>query len=222
MTAKRLVLFDLDGTLIDSAGDLHHAINIMLAAFSLEPLTLAAVTGMIGNGVPTLVKRALAAREATETVDHGAAMAKFNAAYDADPTTLTRVYPGVIETLDRLKAAGIAMGLCTNKHADSSRHILAEFGLDGYFSELIAGDSLPYRKPDPRVLTETLTRLELSPTEAWMIGDSEVDAATAEGAAVDFVLLTYGYHHGPVEQITARHRIDRFDELLAILLPGHG
>ena len=214
---KRLALFDLDGTLIDSAGDLAAALNKMLAAYGREPLSLAEVIKMIGNGVPTLVERGLAARPG-EPVEHGEAMAKFNAAYDAASMVLTRVYPGVIETLQRLKATGLAMGVCTNKHADSAQHILQTLGLAPFFPELVAGDSLPYRKPDPRVLTLTLARLGLTTEEAWMIGDSEVDAATAESAGVDFVLLTYGYHRGPVEAIPARHRLDRFADLAGILI----
>jgi phosphoglycolate phosphatase len=214
---KQLILFDLDGTLIDSAADLRAALNKMLAAFGREPLPLPDVIGMIGNGVPTLVKRGLAARPG-EPVDHAEAMARFDAAYDAAPMELTRVYPGVFETLDRLKATGVAMGVCTNKHADSARHILAELGLAPYFTELVAGDSLPFRKPDGRVLTETLKRLGLPVADAWMIGDSEVDAATAESAGMDFVLLTYGYHHGPVDKIPARHRLDRFADLVQVLL----
>ena len=214
---KQLVLFDLDGTLIDSAGDLRAALNKMLAAFGREPLPLPDVIGMIGNGVPTLVKRGLAARPG-DPIDPADAVAKFNAAYDAAPMDLTRVYPGVTQTLERLKAAGMAMGVCTNKHADSAKHILAELGLAPYFTELIAGDSLPFRKPDPRVLTLTLKRLGLSVADAWMIGDSEVDAATAEAAGMDFVLLTYGYHHGPVDQIPARYRLDRFADLVDVLI----
>jgi len=124
----------------------------------------------------------------------------------------------VPETLGRLMAAGIAMGVCTNKHEDSARHILAELGLARYFAHLIAGDSLPFRKPDPRVLTETLKRLGLSVADAWMIGDSEVDAATAAAAGMDFILLTYGYHHSPVDQIPALHRLDRFADLAVLLI----
>jgi phosphoglycolate phosphatase len=213
---KRLALFDLDGTLIDSAGDLAAALNKMLAAYGRAPLPLPEVIQMIGNGVPTLVKRGLAARPG-DPVEHAEAMARFNAAYDAAPMDLTTVYPGVIETLDRLKAAGLAMGVCTNKHADSARHILTELGLSAFFPELIAGDSLPFRKPDPRVLTETLNRLGIAIGDAWMIGDSEVDAATAKDAGVDFILLTYGYHRGPVGDIPARHRIDHFADLVDLL-----
>ena len=217
MTTKQLVLFDLDGTLIDSAGDLHHAVNSMLAALGREPLSLAQVIGMIGNGVPTLVTRALAARPGAP-VGHDDAMALFNAAYDAAPTALTRPYPGVVETLERLATTGRTLAVCTNKHEASARRILADLGLARYFDHLVAGDSLPFRKPDPRVLTETLARLGLAAGDAWMVGDSEVDAATAEAAGVDFVLLTYGYHHGPVEQIPARHRLDHFADLLGVLI----
>ena len=214
---KQLVLFDLDGTLIDSAGDLRAGLNQMLAAFDRAPLSLAEVTRMIGNGVPTLIKRALAARNG-DTIDHGDAMARFNAAYDADPTALTRVYPGVTATLDRLQAAGVAMAVCTNKNEASARQILQQLDLAPYFAHLIGGDSLPFRKPDPRVLTETLARLGIAIGDAWMIGDSEVDAATAEAAGMDFVLLTYGYHHGPVDLIPARHRLDDFAGLVDVLI----
>ncbi|HEV2678408.1 MAG TPA: phosphoglycolate phosphatase [Aliidongia sp.] len=216
MTAKQLLLFDLDGTLIDSAGDLHHAINEMLTAVGRAPLTLPQVVGMIGNGVPTLVKRALAASPG-DPVEHADAMARFDAAYDADPTTLTTIYPDVAETLDRLAAAGRVLAVCTNKHVDSARHILADLGLARHFGHLIGGDSLPFRKPDPRVLTDTLATLGIAPADAVMIGDSEVDAATAEAAGVDFILMTYGYHHGPVETIPARDRLDRFADLVPLL-----
>ena len=216
MTAKQLILFDLDGTLIDSAGDLHHAVNLMLAAFDRAPLTLAQVIGMIGNGVPTLVARALAASPGAP-VEHDAAMVRFNAAYDADPTTLTRAYPGVETTLDRLAAAGCVLAVCTNKHEASARHILANLGLARHFRHLIGGDSLPFRKPDPRVLTMTLATLGIAAADTVMVGDSEVDAATAEAAGVDFVLMTYGYHHGPVEAIAARDRLDHFADLVPLL-----
>jgi phosphoglycolate phosphatase len=215
MTAKQLILFDLDGTLIDSAPDLHDAVNHMLADLGRAPLTLEQVVGMIGNGVPTLVTRALAASPGAE-VEHAAAMARFNAAYDANPTRLTVIYPGVPETLARLAAMGRDLVVCTNKHEKSARHILDALGLARHVSHLVGGDSLPFRKPDPRVVTLTLEQLGVAPQNAVLVGDSEVDGATAEGAGVDFILMTYGYHHGPVEAIPALHRLDRFADLVAL------
>ncbi|GGF35190.1 phosphoglycolate phosphatase [Aliidongia dinghuensis] len=217
MTAKQLILFDLDGTLIDSAGDLHDAVNRMLAALDRAPLTLTQVIGMIGNGVPTLVKRALAASPGAP-VEHETAMIHFNRAYDAEPTRLTTVFPGVATTLELLAATGRQLAVCTNKHESSARHILGKLGLAQYFRHLIAGDSLPFRKPDPRVITETLSRLKLTTGDAVMVGDSEVDAATAAAAGVDFILMTYGYHHGPVEAIAADHRLDRFADLAPLFV----
>jgi len=215
MTAKQLILFDLDGTLIDSAGDLHDAVNHMLAKLGRTPLTLAQVIRMIGNGVPTLVTRALAASPGAP-VEHETALVHFNTAYDANPTRLTTVYPGVGATLDRLAASGLALAVCTNKHEQSARRILAEFGLARHFRHLIAGDTFPFRKPDPRVLTEALAKLGIAADGAAMVGDSEVDAATAGAAGIEFVLMTYGYHHGPVETIPATHRLDRFADLPAL------
>jgi phosphoglycolate phosphatase len=130
---------------------------------------------------------------------------------------LTVIYPGVPDTLERLASAGLDLVVCTNKHEASARHILAALGLAQHIRHLVGGDSLPFRKPDPRVITLTLETLGVPAAAAVLVGDSEVDGATAEGAGVDFILMTYGYHHGPLEATKAWHRLDRFADLIPIL-----
>ncbi|MGH8326220.1 MAG: phosphoglycolate phosphatase [Steroidobacteraceae bacterium] len=207
-----LIVFDLDGTLIDSAADLAAAINSMLADFGREPLEVAQVRRMIGDGVAMLVARALAARHC-EQADPARAAAIFMRHYESAATSLTTAFPGVPEALQKLQAAGIALAVCTNKPERITAGILEELGLAGYFSRMIGGDSLPFRKPDPRVLLNLVETFAAAPDTSLLVGDSEVDAATAAAAGVPFVLMKYGYRRGPVEEIRCIAALDSFAEL---------
>jgi phosphoglycolate phosphatase len=214
--AASWVIFDLDGTLVDSAADLHRAVNLMLREFGCAPLSLAQVRGMIGDGVSKLVARALAARQCASP-DDARAQRLFMDHYAADPTTLTRPYPGVPETLDLLRGRGSTLAVCTNKPVHLAQVILERLGIGRHFARVMGGDSLPFRKPDPRVLTEMMTALEASPASSWMVGDSEVDSETAYAAGVPFVLMTYGYHRRPTSEIPCLAALDHFPELAAFL-----
>ena len=145
-----VAVFDLDGTLIDSAADLHRALNHMLTELGCAPLPLAEVRSMIGDGMSLLIARALAARRCV--VDPATALPLFLNHYEADPAELTRLYPGVDETLERLRARGVTLAICTNKPARLTRVILGRLGIERHFSRVIGGDSLPFRKPDPRAV----------------------------------------------------------------------
>jgi phosphoglycolate phosphatase len=144
-------------------------------------------------------------------------LALFLEHYEAEPTAFTRTYPDVHETLDRLRAHGLALALCTNKPARLTQMILERLEIDRYFVRVIAGDSLPFRKPDPRALLAVLTGLDTPMAAALMVGDSEVDAATAQAAGVPFILMTYGYHRGPIDGIASIATLDRFHELATLL-----
>src|SRR6185312_4071870 len=168
-----LIVFDLDGTLIDSAADLAAAINRMLADFGCEPLGTAEVRRMIGDGVAMLVARALAARRCEQT-DAALAAAVFMRHYESDATSLTTAFPGVPEALQALRAAGLPLAVCTNKPERITAGILEELGLAGYFSRVIGGDSLPFRKPDPRVLSTLVEAFAAAPQSSRLVGDSEV------------------------------------------------
>jgi phosphoglycolate phosphatase len=216
-----LLIFDLDGTLIDSVGDLCAALNALLAELGREPLAQDEVRPMIGDGVGVLVERGLAARPGAP-VDHGAAVARFLEIYRADPARFTILYPDVADTLDRLAQAGFRLALCTNKPEAITRVVIDALGLDGYFRRIVGGDTLPWRKPDPRGLTKILEDEGTAPAQAWFVGDSEVDAAAAAAAGVPFVLMTYGYHRNPVETIACIAALDRFAALIPLATPAAG
>jgi phosphoglycolate phosphatase len=207
-----LVIFDLDGTLIDSAADLAVAINAMLADYGREPLPVGEVRRMIGDGVATLVARALAARDC-RPAEPAEAERSFMRHYESNATSLTTVYPGAAQALQALSAAGIPLAVCTNKPARIAGDILGSLGLATYFARVIGGDSLPFRKPDPRVVLALLEAFAAAPEDALLVGDSEVDAATASAAGVPFVLMKHGYRRGPAEAIASRAALANFAEL---------
>ncbi len=207
-----LIVFDLDGTLIDSAADLAAAINTMLTGFGREPLPVPEVRRMIGDGVATLVARALAARHCGQADAAGAAQV-FMRYYESHATALTTAFPGVEPALQSLRAADIPLAVCTNKPALITAAILESLGLAKYFTRVIGGDSLPFRKPDPRVLLHLLAAFAARPASSLLVGDSEVDAATAQAAGVPFVLLKHGYRRGPAAAIPCIAALESFDEL---------
>jgi phosphoglycolate phosphatase len=214
MAGTRLVLIDLDGTLIDSIGDIHAAVNRLLAEQGQEPLELPAVRRMVGDGAGVLVERVMAARPALGLAP-SAALQRYLDLYEAEPLGLTTLYPGVAETLERLHQRGYRLAVCTNKPERPSRAILASFGLSDRFERIVGGDSLPWRKPDRRMLDGIMADLGETLATTVLVGDSEVDAAAAAAAGVNFVLMSYGYRRGPVETIHCQVALDDFAELTA-------
>ena len=215
----RTFVFDLDGTLIDSAPDIHAAANRLMLEMGLAAFDLNTITSYIGNGIPKLVERCLASAGAPSdraTLNH--AIACFKALYAEEPALRTRPYPGVVEALDAFAAAGCAMGVCTNKSEDLSRAALRDLGIASYFDVVIGGDTLPTKKPDPAGLHEAVRSLGGSAATALYVGDSEVDAETAANAGLRFALFTGGYRKSPVMTILHWHA---FDDMRALLdLPG--
>lgn len=214
------VLFDLDGTLIDSAPDIAAAANRMLAEAGAAPLSLAEVKGFIGDGVAVLVQRIVAARGLPAAAEP-ALRARFLALYEADAATLTRPWPGVAAALGRIAAAGHPMAVCTNKPERPARAILAALGLDPFFAVVVGGDSLARRKPDPAPLRHAAAALGAH--SAVLVGDGEADAAAAAAAGIPFVLYTEGYRKSPVEALPHAARFADFAALpglLADLLAG--
>ncbi len=211
-----LVVFDLDGTLIDSAPDMHRAVNLMLADMGCAPLTLTDIRSMVGDGASALIARALAARQCV-SADPAKALAQFLEHYEEQPTAFTRTFAGVAETLGRLQATGLTLAVCTNKPTRLTSMILERLEIDRFFARILAGDSMPFRKPDPRALMEVINGFGTPKAATIMVGDSEVDAATAHSAGVPFVLMTYGYHRGPIEDISSIATLDHFRELATLL-----
>lgn len=215
----RAVIFDLDGTLIDSAPALRDIAGRYLAELGAAPLTLEEVRRFVGDGVRTFLGRAHAARGlALEGQALEAAHDRYRAIYAAADGAANPPFPGVVAALDALAARGLALGLCTNKPMAPTEAVLAALGWKGRFGAVVAGDSLPVLKPDPAPLLETAARLGVAGADALYVGDSETDAATAAAAGIRFGLYLHGYRKGPAESIRADLRFDdwaRLPDLLA-------
>ena len=212
------VVWDLDGTLIDSAPDLCLALNAVLASSGCAALEVEAVRAMIGNGVPKLVERGFraAGRQLSEA-EMARAVEQFMAHYSADPTAHTRLYPGVAETLAKLAAAGVKQGLCTNKPEAVTRSILQRLNVDQYFSAVVGGDTTAARKPDPRPLEVCIQTMGATVSDTIMIGDSAVDAGSAKALRVPIGLVAHGYRHTDLADIDADFVVDDIASVPEIL-----
>jgi phosphoglycolate phosphatase len=186
----RLVVFDLDGTLVDSSRDLATATNAALAAVApgVPPLSLAVVRSFVGEGAGVLIARSLAQAGIQKTAEE--VLPTFLDRYRRCLLETTRLYPGVLETLDRL--GGRTLAVLTNKPGDMSRAILAGLGVAGRFARIYGGGDFPGRKPDPAGLLLLLDDLGVRPEEAVLVGDSAVDVQTGRAAGVPTVGVTYG------------------------------
>ena len=217
MTPPITIAFDLDGTLVDSAPDMHGAANRTLARSGRGDISLAQTRTFIGDGVPRFVERAVEATGPSLSGDTLAAViADFIADYEENASVLTQPYPGVVETLEALKARGHRMAICTNKPQTASDNLLRDLDLARFFELVGAGDRYPVRKPDPGHLLGLLDELDVAPADAIMVGDNENDAETARAAGVRFVLVPYGYARAPLDQLPATFRVEAFAEILEI------
>ena len=198
------VIWDLDGTIIDSAPDLAGTLNTLLQAHRRPPLSEADVRGMIGNGVARLIERGFAESRAIESEDElRHLVAQFMSDYNARATVLTRIYPGARVALREFLNAGILQAICTNKPEAISRTILKDLDLDQYFEIVVGGDTLEHRKPHPLPLRSCLQALGANTESALMIGDSAVDVATARALSMTVGIVTHGYARQPVETLGA-------------------
>jgi phosphoglycolate phosphatase len=214
--ADRLALvFDLDGTLIDSAPDIHATANKVFAARGLAPFPFETVRGFIGHGVGVLVARLLADRGLPDTGDLHARLVRDFVSFYEEAFDLTQLYPGVAEALDTLAAQGHGLAICTNKPAGPARAALRHFGLDRHVRAVIGGDSLAERKPHPAPLRAAVAALGGGP--AVFVGDSEVDAQTAAAAALPLALFTGGYRKTPADRLGARLIFDHHAALPGLL-----
>ena len=186
----RCAVFDLDGTLVDSAPDIHAALDRLMARRRLPGFARAEVVGMIGDGVRVLLERAFAARGIA--LDE-AGFDHFMADYEANAAVLTRPFAGIPALLSTLGDAGWRLAVCTNKPEAAARVLLAGLGLDRHFSALGGGDSFPMRKPDPGHLRATLAAAGAMPEDAVMIGDHRNDIDAARGAGVRAIFAGWGY-----------------------------
>ena len=213
----RAVVFDLDGTLIDSGPDLARLLNKVLIEHGRSAVDPAQVRGFVGDGLAKLVERGFEATGGCAPDQLQGAIRRCIECYEAEPALLTRLYPGVPETLRRLKEEGRQLAICTNKADRVTHAVLRALGLDGFFGAVIGGDTLAVRKPDPAPLRAAIARLGIPADEAIMVGDNEHDAATARAAGIPCVLVSYGYARAPLASLAAAATIERFADLSAVL-----
>lgn len=214
MPARPTLVFDLDGTLADTAPDLFAALNVALEAGGLRPVGAAEARTMIGHGARALLERGIAANRAdlapAETDRLFEVFLDHYAAHIADES---RAFPGLLTAMDRFEAAGWGLALCTNKLEFLSRLFVDTLGLAPRFAALTGGDTFPFKKPDARHLLETIARAGGDPRHAVMVGDSATDIDTARNAGVPVVAVDFGYTPVPVADLGPDRVISHYDEL---------
>ena len=209
-----VLIFDLDGTLIDSAPDVCASMNRVLTDMGRRELTLEETKDMVGWGGRVLAEKALAKTGDAGTEDDvERALEGFLVTYAQHPADHSIVFPGVIEVLDTFKAAGVRMGLCTNKPTATTPPVLEAMGLSKYFDVVSCGDAVPHKKPDGRHVSLVVEQMGATIKTAAMVGDSESDITAASNAGVRSVAVTFGYAHVPCIELGADALIDHFQDL---------
>ena len=214
----KLVMFDLDGTLIDSVPDLAAATDHMLVQLGRAPAGVDKVRNWVGNGAPVLVRRALA-----DGIDHQAitaeqeaeALAIFMQVYGTGDS-LTTLYPGALETLQSLKLLGLKLALITNKPEKFIPELLAQTHMAEYFDWVVGGDTLPQKKPDPAGLLWVMQQAQVTAQQCLFVGDSRNDVLAAHAAGVACIAVTYGYNYG--QPISAENPALVVDDLRELFL----
>ncbi len=207
------IVFDLDGTLVDSSPDLTAALNAALIDAGRPTIDPATVRHLVGHGARALIERGLALSGGGSAADVDRAMPVFLDHYAAHIADATRPYPGCDAALDRLAAAGATLAICTNKPAALSRALVAALGWTGRFAANIGGDSLPVRKPDPAPLLAAIAAAGGDVETSVFVGDTAVDVATARAAGVAVVACAFGFADRPARELGADAVIDDFAEL---------
>ncbi|WP_262298440.1 HAD family hydrolase [Microvirga sesbaniae] len=211
-----IAVFDLDGTLADTAGDLVGTLNVILEREGLAALPVAQARDMIGAGARALIERGFEAAGKELAPAHlDELFRQFMVHYGENICVRTTLYPGVEAALDRLEAAGFILAVCTNKVEEHSVKLLDALGIGHRFAANCGRDTFPYFKPDPRHLTLTIERAGGHSGRAVMVGDSRTDIVTAKNAGIPVVAVPFGYTDVPVRELGPDLVVDHFDGLFA-------
>ncbi len=212
--AAPIAVFDLDGTLIDTAPDLIDSLNFTIDAAGLEPVTYDDLTHLVGHGAKAMIERSFALRGHPLSEDEYPAMLeRFITHYEAGMPGKGQPYPGVIDAMERLAAAGFRLAVCTNKMEGLARTLIRTNGLTERFAAITGGDTFTVRKPDPAHLMGTVERAGGDPRRTVMIGDSLNDMLVAENAGVPSIAVPFGYSDRPLEDLKPSRIISHYDEL---------
>ena len=212
-----LVIFDLDGTLIDSRLDLVHATNNTRAEFNRGPLPHEQIYSFVGNGAPVLVKRAMGPDASEEEVAQ--ALEFFLDYYRHHALDYTVLYPGVVESLHQMHAAGTKLAVLTNKPVKISKRIMEGLGVSSLFFQIYGGNSFEYKKPH-RVGIDTLrSEVQADAAETWMVGDSYVDVQTARNAGVPCCGVTWGFQPETFQEFPPDVLVDRLEDFAERFTP---
>lgn len=218
---KCSLVFDLDGTLIDSAPDIRHSANMKLAEDGLEPYPLEDVRMMIGGGVGKLIERAYAGRGITlERDDRNRLTDRMIEIYSENACIDTAAYPGADDLLKRCAQDGIPMALCTNKPHAITCTILESLGWYDLFGEIVGGDSAHEKKPGPAPMLKALNGIGADPAKSVVIGDSKADFGAARAVGARVMLVSYGYSKTPVQDLEPDWVIDHLGSVLPTLAAG--
>jgi phosphoglycolate phosphatase len=215
------IVFDLDGTLVDTAPDLTNALNHMLTRRGHAPVAAETIRACVGHGARIMIEEALRRTSAQDDVD--AMLAEFLIHYEANIAHDSRPFPGAVAALERLAAQGATLAVCTNKREHLSRKLLEQLDLARYFASIAGRDTFAVSKPDPGHLTGVIALAGGDPSRAVMVGDSDTDLRTAKAAGVPAILVSFGYATSPLDGDAPEAVIDHFDELEArarVLLTG--
>ena len=211
----RALIFDLDGTLIDSKRDLIHSVNAMLLEMGREKLHEETISGYIGHGAPLLVSRALGGNAKEEELRR--ALQFFLAYYEEHKLDTTSAYPGVVEAMAELSRKQVPMAVLTNKPVRISVRILEALGLANHFRVIYGGNSFETKKPDPLGANTILSEFAATPNEAMVVGDSEVDVQTARNAGTIAVAVNYGFGVHDRTQHPADIYLERISDLVPLV-----
>jgi phosphoglycolate phosphatase len=212
------ILFDLDGTLVDTAPDLLGALNHVLTGLSLQPVDLPTIAEMIGHGARAMIETGLRSQGAVLSVtEMDAAFERFIAYYVDHIAVHSRPFEGALDALDVLREAGATLAVCTNKRQDLSETLISALGMLDYFDVIFGADRATARKPDAAHPFETITAASGDPARALFVGDSRTDERAARNAGLPFVFVTFGYEAETVEAIGADVSISHYNQLVSAL-----
>ncbi|MEX2167511.1 MAG: HAD family hydrolase [Methyloceanibacter sp.] len=213
MLKHTTIVFDLDGTLVDTAPDLTHALNHALGQRGHAPVALEAIRATVGGGARAMIEEALRVAGINDDIDR--MLAAFLAHYEANIAEESRPYPGAVAALERLAASGARLAICTNKREQLSRKLLHALELEAFFHAIAGRDTFAVSKPDPGHLTGAIALAGGNPANAVMVGDSVTDMQTARAAAIPAIFVSFGYGPAPPANLVPDAVIDAFDALEA-------